>query len=40
MGNFTDNGQRLGNSESYNAVLHDLNGDSFLDAVVGIRGGW
>jgi len=40
LGNFADSGQRLGNVESYSVVLDDLNGDSFLDAVVGnIRGG-
>jgi hypothetical protein len=40
MGNFADSGQRLGNAESYSVALGDLNGDSFLDAVVGnSRGG-
>lgn len=39
LGNFTDSGQRLGNAESYAVALGDLNGDSFLDAVVGYRNG-
>lgn len=39
QGNFTDSGQRLGNSESDTVALGDLNGDSFLDAVVGKRNG-
>ena len=39
LGNFTDSGQRLGNSEGYAAALGDLNGNGFLDAVVGNRNG-
>lgn len=39
LGNFTDSGQRLGNSQSFYAALGDLNNDSFLDAVVGNREG-
>ena len=39
MGNFTDSGQRLGNAENYAVALGDLNGDGFLDAAVGNRGG-
>lgn len=39
QGNFTDSGQRLGNSESNTVVLGDLNSDGFLDAVVGKREG-
>jgi len=39
LGNFTDSGKRLGNAESYTVALGDLNGDGFLDAVVGNRGG-
>jgi hypothetical protein len=38
-GNFTDSGQRLGNSESYVVALGDLNGDGFLDAMVGNKKG-
>lgn len=39
LGNFTDSGQRLGNAESYDVALGDLNGDGFLDAAVGNRNG-
>lgn len=35
LGNFTDSGQRLGGDQSYAVMLGDLNGDAFLDAVVG-----
>lgn len=35
QGNFIDSGQRLGKAESYDVALGDLNGDGFLDAVVG-----
>ncbi|MFO7680676.1 MAG: VCBS repeat-containing protein [Chloroflexota bacterium] len=38
QGNFTDSGQQLGNEESYAVDLGDVNGDGFLDAVVGNRG--
>jgi hypothetical protein len=38
-GNFTDSGQRLGNSQSFYVALGDLNNDGFLDAVVGNRNG-
>jgi hypothetical protein len=38
-GNFTDSGQRLGKTESYEVALGDLNRDGFLDAVVGHRNG-
>jgi len=39
LGNFADSGQRLGNSQSSAVMLSDLNGDGFLDAVVGGRNG-
>lgn len=38
QGNFTDRGQRLGQVESTAVTLGDVNGDGFLDAVVGNRG--
>jgi hypothetical protein len=38
QGNFSDSGQKLGKAYSYAVALGDLNGDSFLDAVVGNRG--
>jgi hypothetical protein len=38
-GNFTESGQWFGNSESYAVELGDLDGDGFLDAVVGKRRG-
>jgi hypothetical protein len=37
-GNFRDSGQRLGQMESLEVALGDLNGNGFLDAVVGNRG--
>ena len=36
-GNFYDSGQQLGQAESYSVVLGDVNGDGFIDAVVGNR---
>ena len=39
LGNFTDSGQRLGNDQSFAVMLGDLNGDGFLDAVVGNHNG-
>lgn len=39
LGNFTDSGQRLGNDQSFAVMLGDLNGDGFLDAMVGNSGG-
>ena len=39
LGNFTDSGQRLGDDQSFAVMLGDLNGDSFLDAVVGNHNG-
>lgn len=38
QGNFSDSGQKLGKAYSYAVALGDLNGDGFLDAVVGNRG--
>ena len=38
-GSFMDSGQRLGNDQSFAVMLGDLNGDGFLDAVVGNRNG-
>jgi hypothetical protein len=38
QGNFSDSGQRLGQMESMAVVLGDVNGDGFLDAVVGNNG--
>ncbi len=38
QGRFDDSGQRLGNAESTAVALGDLNGNGFLDAVVGQRG--
>lgn len=38
QGHFTDSGQQLGNEESYAVALGDVNGDGFIDAVVGNRG--
>ena len=37
LGNFTDSGQQLGHEESYAIALGDVNGDGFIDAVVGNR---
>ena len=39
LGNFADSGQRLGDNESFAVMLGDLNGDGFLDAVVGNQHG-
>ncbi len=38
QGNFSDSGQRLGQMESTAVTLGDINGNGFLDAVVGNRG--
>lgn len=38
QGNFVDSGQRLGQAVSLAVVIGDVNGDGFLDAVVGNRG--
>jgi hypothetical protein len=35
LGNFADSGQRLGDDQSFAVILGDLNGNGFLDAVVG-----
>jgi hypothetical protein len=39
LGNFADSGQRLGDDKSFAVMLGDLNGDDFLDAVVGSQHG-
>ena len=39
LGNFTDSGQRLGDDQSFAVMLGDLNGDGFMDAVVGNQNG-
>lgn len=39
LGNFVDSGQRLGDDESFAVMLGNLNGDGFLDAVVGNQHG-
>jgi hypothetical protein len=37
-GYFTESGQQLGEAESYFVALGEVNGDGFIDAVVGNRG--
>ncbi len=39
LGDFTDSGQRLGDTDSFSVVLGDLDGDADLDALVGTQNG-